>query len=124
MKQWKINESEKLKVKNEKLNGKFKELIELLRKNNIICKKLNEIKLNTRKKVRAYLGVNLKNEYCFVLKLEKKSRFLSKDIDVLYEFLPKEINFRYKKKILILNSPICSKAKEKINDWKIINGAG
>ena len=104
--------------------GEFKELVEMLRKNNIICKKLEKIKLNTRKKLKAYLGVNLKNEYCFVLKLEKKSRFLSKDIDVLYEFLPKEINFRHKKKILILNGPICSKAKEKINDWKIINGAG
>jgi hypothetical protein len=105
-------------------NGEFKDLIELLRKNNIICKKLNEIKLNTRKKVKAYLGVNLKNEYCFVLKLNKKSRFLLKDIETLYEFIPKEINFRYKKKILILNAPVCSKAKEKINEWKIINGTG
>jgi hypothetical protein len=105
-------------------NGKFKELIELLRKNNIICKKIDEIKLNTRKKLKAFLGVNLKDEYCFILKLDKKSRFLSKDIDVLYEFLPDRINFRYKKKILILNGTICSKAKEKISDWKIINGAG
>jgi len=112
---------EKLKVGG--IEGEFKLLIELLRKNGIICKKLNEIKLNTRKKLKAYLGVNLKNEYCFVLKLDKKSRFLSKDIDVLYEFMPKEINFRYKKKIVILNGPICSKAKEKISDWKIINGA-
>jgi hypothetical protein len=105
-------------------SGVFKKLAELLRKNNIICKKLDEIKLNTRKKVKAYLGVNLKNEYCFILKLDKKSRFLSKDIDVLYEFLPDQINFRYKKKILILNGPVCSKAKEKIKEWKIINGAG
>jgi hypothetical protein len=101
----------------------FKDLIELLRKNNIVCKKLNEIKLNTRKKVKAYLGVNLKDEYCFVLKLYKKSRFLAKDIEILNNFIPKEINFRYKKKILILNGPICSKAKEKLTDWKIINGA-
>ncbi len=102
----------------------FKELVEMLRRNNIICKKLDEIKLNTRKKIKAYLGVNLKNEYCFILKLDKKSRFLTKDIDTLEEFMPDEINFRYKKKILILNAPICSKAKEKLNDWKIINGVG
>jgi len=101
-------------------NGEFKNVIELLRKNGVICKKLDEIKLNTRKKLKAYLGVNLKNEYCFILKLEKKSRFLSKDIDVLYEFLPTDINFRYKRKILILNGPVCSKAKEKLKEWKIL----
>jgi uncharacterized protein (DUF362 family) len=104
-------------------NGEFNELVEILAKNNIVCKKLNEIKLNTRKKLKAYLGINLKNEYCFVVKLDKKSRFLSKDIDTLYEFMPADINFRHKKKILILNAPVCSKAKDKIKDWKIINGA-
>jgi hypothetical protein len=100
----------------------FKELIELLRKNNIICKKLDEINLNTRKKIKAYLGVNLKDEYCFIIKLDKKSRFLTKDIETIEEFVPKEINFRYKKKVLILTGPICSKAKEKLNNWKIIDG--
>jgi len=101
----------------------YKELIELLNKNGIICKKLEEINLNTKKRVKAFLGVNLKNEYCFILKMEKKSRFITKDIDTLYEFMPEEINFRYKRKILILNSPICSKAKEKISEWKVINAA-
>ncbi len=101
-------------------NGEFKKLIELLRKNNIICKKLDEIKLNTKKKIKAYLGINLKNEYCFIIKLDKKSRFLVKDIPTIEEFTPKNINFRHKKKILILNSPICSKAKEKIKDWRIL----
>jgi len=104
--------------------NEFKDLVGILLNNGIVCKKLNEIKLNTRKKIKAFLGVNLKNEYCFILKLEKKSRFLTKDINILYEFIPKEINFRYKKKILVLNGPICTKAKEKITDWKIINGVG
>ncbi len=98
----------------------FKELTDILIKHGILCKKLKELKLNTRKKLKAYLGINLKNEYCFIVKLEKKSRFLRKDIETLYEFMPKEINFRYKKKILILNSPICSKAKEELKSWKII----
>jgi hypothetical protein len=49
----------------------------------------------------------------------KKSRFLNKDYEELLKFLP-DINFRYKKKILILHSPICSKVKEKTKDWKII----
>ncbi|NPA87234.1 hypothetical protein [Caminibacter pacificus] len=97
----------------------MKELVELLRKEGIICKKLEEIKLNTRKKIKAFLGVNIKNEYCFIVVFEKKSRFLTKDIHTLEEIMP-QINFRYKKKILILNSPICSKAKEKLKDWRIL----
>jgi hypothetical protein len=97
----------------------MKNLVELLQKNGIICKKLENIALNTRKKIKAFLGVNIKNEYCFVVVFEKKSRILSKDLEILEEILP-EINFRYKKKILVLNSPICSKAKEKLSDWRIL----
>jgi hypothetical protein len=97
----------------------MKEVVDILRKNNIVCKKLQQIKLNTRKKINAYLGVNLKDEYCIVFEIFKKSRFLNKDYEELLGFLP-DINFRYKKKILILHFPICSKVKEKMKDWKII----
>jgi uncharacterized protein (DUF362 family) len=97
----------------------MKEIVDILRKNNIVCKKLEKINLNTRKKINAYLGVNLKNEYCIVFEILKKSRFLNKDYEELLKFLP-DINFRYKKKILILNSIICSRVKEKMKDWKII----
>jgi len=98
----------------------FKEIVDILQKNGIICKELNEIPLNTRQKVKAYLGVNLKNEYCYIIWWGKKSRFLRKDIDVLEKFVRSEINFRYKKKILILNGEICSKAKEGLKEWRII----
>jgi len=102
------------------MKSEFKNIVEILRENNIICKKLDEIKLNTRKKIKVFLGVNLKNEYCVIIRLYKKSRFLRKDISEIEAFVPKEINFRYKKKILILNSPICSKAKEEMKEWKIL----
>jgi hypothetical protein len=97
----------------------MKNIVDILRKNNIVCKKLQKIKLNTRKKINAYLGINLKNEYCVVFEINKKSRFLNKDYEDLIQFLP-NINFRYKKKILILHFLICSKVKEKMKDWKII----
>jgi len=97
----------------------MKEIVDILRKNNIICKKLKKINLNTRKKINAYLGENLKNEYCIVFEIFKKSRFLNKDYEELIKFLP-EINFRYKKKILILHSSICSKIKKAMKEWKII----
>ena len=97
----------------------MKEILDLLVKNNIICKKLEEIKLNTRKKIKAYLGVNTKNEYCFILIVDKKSRLLKKDIEELLKFVP-DINFRYKKKILITKAPVCSKAMELIKDWRVL----
>ena len=97
----------------------FKNIIDLLRKNNVICKEIKKIDLNTKKKISAYLGINLKNEYCIIFLIGKKSRFLNKDYEELLQFLP-QINFRYKKKILILNSPICSKVKEKMKEWRIL----
>jgi len=97
----------------------MKDIVDVLNKNKIICKKLNKIELKTKKKIKAYLGVNLKNEYCFIAIFYKKSPFLPKDIKILEEILPK-INFRYKKKILILNSTITPKAKEKLSEWRIL----
>ncbi len=97
----------------------MKEILDILIKNKIICKELNPLKLNTRKKIKAYLGVNMRNEYCFILKIDKKSRIVKKDIEEYFKILP-EINFRYKKKILITNAPICSKSKEILNDWRVI----
>ncbi len=99
----------------------FKKTVDLLQKNGIICKKLQRVELNTKKKINAFLGVNLKNEYCLIVEILKKSRFLRKDIQTLQGIkLAFPINFRYKKKILILHSQICSKAKEELKEWRII----
>ena len=97
----------------------MKDILEILIKKNVICKELKPLKLNTRKKLRAYLGVNLKNEYCLVLKIEKKSRILKKELEEIFKIMP-NINFRYKKKILLTNAPICSKAKEMLKEWRVI----
>jgi len=96
----------------------MREIVDRLVKEGIILKELEEIKLNTRKKIKAFLGVNVKNEYIFILAMEKKSRILKKDIEEILNFLP-NINFKYKRKILLLKAPICSKAKELLNDWRI-----
>lgn len=97
----------------------MKEVLDILIKNKILCKELQPIKLNTKKKLKVYLGVNIKNEYCFILQINKKTRILKKDIEEYFKILP-EINFRYKKKILITNAPICSKSKELLKEWRII----
>jgi hypothetical protein len=97
----------------------MKDILDVLIKNNIVCKKLEKIDLKTRKKIKVFLGLNVKNEYCIIIEIMKKSRFLKKDYNDLITFLP-SINFKYKRKILILNSSICNKVKKEMKDWKII----
>jgi len=97
----------------------MKEILDILIKNKIVCKELKPLKVKTRKKIDIYLGVNLKNEYCLIVVLHKKSRILKKDIEEILPLIP-EINFRYKKKILLTKAIVCSKVKESFKEWRII----
>ena len=58
--------------------------------------------VTTRKKIKIYLGVDIKNSYYLIVSFNKKSRILMKDAKELLEFLDKmvkikNINFKYKK---------------------------
>jgi len=96
----------------------MKGILDILIKNKIICKELKPLKIKTRKKIDIYLGVNLKNEYCLIVVIHKKSRILKKDIEEILPLIP-EINFKYKKKILLTKAEVCSKVK-KFKEWRII----
>jgi len=101
------------------------ELNNFLFEKNIILKEIENITPKTRKKIEIYLGVDLKNSYYLIIKLNKKSRFLMKDAKELLEFLSKidrikDINFKYKKRVLILSGEICSKTKEFFKEWRIL----
>jgi hypothetical protein len=96
----------------------------LLFDKNIILKEIKNITPKTRKKIEIYLGVDIQNNYYLIVKLNKKSRFLMKDAKELLDFLSKievikDINFKYKKRVLILNGDICSKTKEFLKEWRI-----
>lgn len=105
----------------------MKEIVEFLSKKNLIFKKLHKIDiklLGSRKKIDIYEGVDTKSNYTAVFKVDAKSRFLVKngeDISSLLQKLIKLQNHNYKKKILIISSPLCSKAKAYLEDlkWKI-----
>ncbi len=97
----------------------MKNLLDLLIKNNIVCRELNPVELKTRKKIKAFLGVNIKNEYCFILKIDKKSKILKKDLEEILLLMP-EINFKYKKKILITEAEICPKTLKSLKSWRIL----
>ena len=57
-----------------------------------------------------------------IVKIDKKSRFVMKDAKELIDFVEPltEINFKYKKRVLILNWGICSKSKQFLKNWRII----
>ena len=95
----------------------------LLQKN-IYLKEIKDVTPKIRKKMKIYIGVDMKNFYYLLVELNTKSRFLIKNAKELIEFVStiSEINFKNNKKILFLESPICSKAKEylKNNGWRTV----
>jgi len=91
---------------------------------NIILKEIKDITPKTRKKIKVYIGVDMKDFYYLLVELNTKSRFLIKNAKEMIEFTTplSNINFKNNKKILFIESPICSKAKKylKENGWRII----
>lgn len=107
----------------------MKTLISLLLKRDYIYKSLVEIDkktLGSRKKIDIYEGVDTKSYYAAIFVLVQKSRFLRKnadDLEMLFEKLKEVQDHNYKKKLLIYQMPLCSKAKEQMKQagWVLIN---
>ncbi|MGM0622521.1 MAG: hypothetical protein ACQESH_00725 [Campylobacterota bacterium] len=80
--------------------------------------------LNSKKKVKIYLGVDQKSYYNVIIAVTKKSRILQKEAIQLNELVNTLENIKgitIKKKHLYLDAPICSKATVKLQqlNWKI-----
>ncbi len=109
----------------------MKGLVNLLLKKNYIYKSLKEIDkktLNTRKKIEIYEGIDTNSYYAAIFILVQKSRFLRKNADdlvILFEKLKVVQDHNYKRKILIYQMPICSKAKDQMreNGWILIHAS-
>lgn len=107
----------------------MKEIVEYLQHKNLVFKSLKEImpkELGSRKKVKLYLGVDLKAYYALIMVVEKKSRVLQKEateLMALHEKAESYIGSKIKKKYMIINAPLCSKAKAllEVNGWKVMN---
>jgi hypothetical protein len=105
----------------------MKSIVEFLSQKKIICKSFSSIhpsKLESRKKVDIYFGVNLKGYYCSVFSIAKKSRVLHKEAEEILELhsrLEKNNNSKINQKYLLVQAPICSKAKAFLeeSDWKV-----
>jgi len=104
----------------------MKEVIKTLLSQKIILKKLEPIDLNLRKKIDVYSGVDKNSRYIAVFYMQRKSRFLQKDaqsLEEIYFNLLDVSDHNYKKKILIYDMPMCSKAQALLKEysWKCIH---
>jgi len=105
----------------------LKSLTEYFVSKNIIFKSIEEIRpkeLASRKKMEIYSAVGIDSNYYAIFIVDGKSRFLRKNADNLMELCSKLIDLKdhnFKKKILLISSPLCSKAKTylKENGWKV-----
>jgi len=105
----------------------MKEIVEYLKEKNIICKTLKEVppkELGSRKKIRLYVGTNLKGYYCSVMLLEKKSRVLRKEageLMLLHEKLEAYQDTKILSRSIRIRAPLCSHAKAMLeaNGWRV-----
>jgi hypothetical protein len=101
----------------------MRQINESLLNKGIILKDIKDITPKTRKKIKIYLGVDIKSYYYLLIKIEKKSKFSLTDAKELLESVSilSNINFRKNKKIIFVNS-ICSKSKIFLqeNGWRIL----
>jgi TRAP-type uncharacterized transport system substrate-binding protein len=109
----------------------MKAIVELLLTHKMIFKKLHPIenkRLGTRKKIMIYEGVDLHSNYVAIFHLVQKSRFLRKNADELenlFEKLKTVQDHNYKKKVLLYDMPLCSKAAALMKErgWRLIDVA-
>ncbi len=105
----------------------MKELTSYFVNKNTIFKELNKVEpkeLGSRKKISIYSGIGIDKNYYAIFVLNAKSRFLRKNANDLMQLYSNLIDLKkhnYKKKILLISSPLCSHAKKLLNDngWSV-----
>ena len=105
----------------------MKELTNYFTKKDIIFKQISEVtakELGSRKKIGIYQATSVKKEFYAIFTVDAKSRFLRKNADdlmVLCETLSSHVDHNFKRKVLLISSPLCSKAKAylKENKWSV-----
>lgn len=105
----------------------MKELTGYFTNKNVIFKEIKKTEpkeLGSRKKIEIYTATSVNNEYYAIFVLDGKSRFLRKnanDLMAMCESLASLVDHNFKKKELLILSPLCSKAKAylKENSWNV-----
>lgn len=105
----------------------MKELTHYFNEKNILFKEIEAIEpkiLESRKKIKIFCATGIDKNYYAIFILNAQSRFLKKNAEELILLCGKLAEYKghnFKKKILLIASPLCSKAKEflKQNEWKV-----
>ena len=105
----------------------MKEITNYYQNKDIIFKDFKEIEpkeLGSRKKITIYAATSVEKNYYAIFIVDAKSRFIRKnanDLIELCEILAKYLDHNFKKKELLISSPLCSKAKTflKENGWSV-----
>ncbi|BAF70280.1 hypothetical protein [Nitratiruptor sp. SB155-2] len=104
----------------------MKKLVEKLKNRELFqqLRQVDLVSLGIKKRWELFEGVNEKKEYILVLRIARKSRFLVKDaqeLESVSALVAKELGHNFKKRYLLLQAPLCSKAAEylKKRGWKI-----
>lgn len=107
----------------------MKELTNYFNNKNILFKNIENIDpklLKSRKKIAIYSSTGIDKNYYAIFILNAKSRFLKKNAEELMALLTVLADLKghnFKKKVLLISSPLCSKAKAllKENGWSVYN---
>lgn len=105
----------------------MKKLTTYFTNKNILFKDIKQIspkELGSRRKIDIYCATSVDSNYYAIFIIDGKSRFIRKNANDLIELcgtLSSYLGHNFKKKELLISSPLCSKAKEflKQNDWSV-----
>lgn len=106
----------------------MKDTSQYFAKKNILFKELKEIlpkELNSKKKIKIFVGSSTDLKFYAIFVLSSKSRFIKKssdELENLYNLLVNHQNHNFKVKTLFIQSEICSKTKQYLKDsgWTIV----
>jgi len=96
-------------------------------KRDILFKDFKEVlpkELNSRKNIQIFVGSSIDLKFYAIFIINSKSRFLQKNADELIKLsnsLATYVGHNFKKKELLINSPLCSKAKKYLKElgWSV-----
>jgi len=102
-------------------------VVDSLRKKGKIYKKMQEVapkELGIRNKIKMYKATDTSGYFWAIFAVSQKSRLLMKDVrkfEEIYIKLSAFCGHNFKHKIIFIDAPLCSKAKDafKTQGWKI-----
>jgi len=105
----------------------LKELTKYYLDKKILFKDIEQISpksIKSRKKILIYIATSVSKEYYAIFIINSKSRFIRKnayELEQLLNDLATYTGHNFKRKELLISSPLCSKAKKELedNNWGV-----